>query len=183
MNLQHHFLLSIPKLVGPNTGDYFADALLYVYEHNTEGAMGLMVNRPSQMSLVELTSQFGLTLNKSLVNKPVFEGGPVSVEQGFVLHRDKANTEARTNDALNVTSSFEILKSIAHDNGPAQYMVALGYAGWGPGQLEQEVMNNFWLTVQADANIVFDLPAEQRLQHVAQQMGINLSLLAPPGHA
>ena len=174
MKLEHHFLLSMPSL----GGDYFAQALLYIYEHNQQGAMGLIVNRPSSMSLAELNSQLGLSLNRNLLDTTVFEGGPVAPEQGFVLH---SGNEA--GQSYQVSSDIDILKSIANNNGPSQFIVALGHAGWGPGQLEQEVMDNLWLTVPAEPDEVFMQPPEQRLNFVAEKMGINLNLMAPPGHA
>ncbi len=181
MNLKHHFLLSMPSLVG----DYFANSLTYICEHSDEGAMGLMVNRPSTVSLLELMSHIGLKTNRRLVETPVLEGGPVATERGFVLHSNDKHydSSAEVGETLLLSTAMEVLDAIANDTGPAQYMVTLGYAGWGAGQLEAEIQNNIWLTTQADARVLFESPFESRLDEVAASMGVDLRLIARPGHA
>ncbi len=181
MNLKHHFLLPMPTLAG----DYFADSLTYICEHTEEGAMGLMVNRPSELSLLELMSQIGLKTNHRLLETPVLEGGPVSTEQGFVLHSNDKQyaSSAELGNTLLLSTAMEVLDAIARDCGPAEYMVALGYAGWGAGQLEAEIQNNVWLTTLADPEVLFHAPFETRLQQAAASMGVDLRLIARPGHA
>lgn len=182
MNLKHHFLLAMPGL----TGDYFADSLTYVCEHNDDGAMGIMINRPSDISLTELLAQIGLKTNRKWVETPVLEGGPVSSERGFVLHSDDRSydSSAHIGNQLCLSTALEVLDAIAQDDGPEHFMVALGYAGWDAGQLEQEISDNVWLTVPAEQQIMFQLPFAERLTQAAGCLGIDLRLIsAKAGHA
>jgi putative transcriptional regulator len=182
MNLQHHFLLAMPGLAA----DYFANSLTYICEHNEEGAMGIMVNRPSDMSLVELLSQLGLRANRDWVATKVFEGGPVATERGLVLHRGekKYTSSAELGEGLYLSTAIEVLDAIAEGDGPEQFIVALGYSGWGAGQLESEVANNVWLTAAADVDVLFHPDADEKLNKAAQTLGIDLRLIAAkPGHA
>ena len=182
MNLKDHFLLAMPGL----TGDYFADSLTYICEHNDEGAMGIMVNRPSDISLLELFSQIGLNSSRRWVETPVLEGGPVSGERGFVLHsaEKRYDSSAALTDGLVLSTAMDALDAIANDNGPERFMVALGYAGWGAGQLENEIANNVWLTAPADVDVLFDREHESKLDRAAASLGIDLRLMSSrPGHA
>lgn len=166
-------------------GDYFANSLTYICEHTDEGAMGLMVNRPSDVSLLELMAQIGLRTNRRLVETPVLEGGPVATERGFVLHSNDKSYEssATLGNTLLLSTAMEVLDAIAQDTGPQHYLVALGYAGWSAGQLETEIKNNVWLTTEANADVLFDSPFESRLDRAAAAMGIDLGLIARPGNA
>lgn len=147
--------------------------------------MGLMVNRPSDVSLLELMAQIGLKTNRRLIETPVLEGGPVSTERGFVLHSDDKTYESSANlgNTLSLSTALEVLDAIARDAGPQRYLVTLGYAGWAAGQLEAEIKNNVWLTTEADPDVLFNAPYENRLNAVAAAMGIDLSLIARPGNA
>lgn len=182
LNLQHNFLLAMPGLVG----DYFASTVTYLCEHSKEGALGIMVNRPSDLSLLELVSQLSLPTDPAHVAVPVYAGGPVSPERGFVLHSADAAFDSSTQIAVDVmmSTALDVLTAIASNKGPSKYLVALGYAGWGAGQLENEIANNVWLTAPADSSIIFELPHEQRLNAAARTLGIDFNLIASrPGHA
>ncbi|MDP6375082.1 MAG: YqgE/AlgH family protein [Pseudomonadales bacterium] len=184
MNLKHHFLIAMPNL----TGTYFGGTVTYLCEHSDDGAMGLIINRPSELSVAELCDQSELTVGsgQDLATVPVLEGGPVSSEQGFVLHSDDGHfTEsAQLGHGLNLTTALGMLEAIAQGKGPYNYLVALGYAGWGSGQLEGELAENAWLTCPATLEILFDVPFEQRVQRAAATLGIDFSLISgQAGHA
>lgn len=182
MNLKHHFLLAMPGLAG----DYFAASLTYVCEHNDDGAMGIIVNRPSELTLVELLSQVGLKTNRKWVDTQVFEGGPVATERGLVLHTGERQYEssASLGESMYLSTALEVLDAIAQDDGPEQFIVALGYAGWGAGQLEDEVTNNVWLTIPASLDVLFHPVCEEKLDKAAKILGIDMRLIATrPGHA
>ncbi len=185
MDLKHHFLLPMPTLAG----DYFADSLTYICEHNEEGAMGILINRPSDLSLVELFSHLnfksGLTGSSHWVDTPVMEGGPVATSQGFVLHTSDRRyaTSMDLGHTLCLSTALEVLESIASGSGPEKFLVALGYAGWGAGQLESELSNNVWLTTDANLSVLFELPYENRLDAAARALGVDLRLISRPGHA
>ena len=181
MNLAHHFLLAMPEL----SSDYFANTLTYICEHDDEGAMGLMINQPTTISLYELANEVGSTQDRSLLDIPIFAGGPVSTQQGFVLHSDDVTyPETKTlQGGLCVSASLQSLQDIANGLAPQKYLVALGYAGWGKGQLEQEIADNVWLTAPADPDLIFNCSASDRLSAAARSLGVDLSLLARAGHA
>lgn len=182
LKLANQFLLAMPGL----TGDYFASSLIYVCEHNHEGALGLLVNRPSGLTLIELFAQLGLDTDPAFVDIPVLTGGPVSTEQGFVLHSSDHTFESSTllSENLYMSTALDVLKAISHGQGPAQYLITLGYAGWAAGQLEEEIANNVWLTTPPNPSILFDLPYADRLNAAANTLGIEFSLIAHrPGHA
>ncbi|NKC00386.1 MAG: YqgE/AlgH family protein [Pseudomonadales bacterium] len=172
----------MPGLVG----DYFATSLTYVCEHTEDGALGVIVNRPTDLSLLELLSQLALPTDPRQVDVTVYEGGPVSRERGFVLHSADATFESTTHISEDVfmSTALDVLEAIASNKGPDQYLVALGYAGWGAGQLESEIADNVWLTAPAEASILFELSHEQRLNAAAKTLGIDFNLIAArPGHA
>ena len=182
MDLAHNFLLAMPGL----TGDYFADSLTYICEHNDDGAMGIIVNRPSEVSLIEMFSQLGLALNHDLVDTPVMEGGPVALDRGFVLHGGDRTFESshHLTDNLYLSTAIDVLDAIAQNTGPEDYLVALGYAGWGAGQLEDEMGRNVWLSAPADPAVLFHTPFTERLHVAAEPLGIDFRLIAGrPGHA
>lgn len=181
MNLKNHFLIAMPGLAG----DYFANTLTYICEHNEDGAMGLVVNRPSDISILELLAQLNLQANKRWLNTPVLLGGPVSRERGFVLHSPYANTKhsGQITEEVFLSSALEILGDIANGSGPDHVLIALGYAGWQAGQLENEITRNAWLTTEADADILFAADFDSRLDLAAGLLGIDMrSLLAGAGH-
>ncbi|MDV7212563.1 YqgE/AlgH family protein [Azotobacter beijerinckii] len=181
--LKHHFLIAMPHMADPN----FAQALVYLVDHNDQGAMGLVVNRPSELDLGQVLAQLSpdsptLEARRSL---PIYTGGPVQTDRGFVLHAPGYRFQATLElDGLALSTSQDTLLAIADGSGPARCLIALGYAGWDAGQLEAELLQNTWLTCPADPAILFDTPAEQRLPAAAARLGINLALLtSQAGHA
>lgn len=172
-----HFLLAMPGLNDP----HFTHSLVYVFEHTDQGAMGLIINRPLQMKLDEILSHMQLSQDDASQNPGIFIGGPVKTDRGFVLHRTTSEpwqSAYEINDALSLATSVDILEAIAAGKGPADYLIALGYAGWGEGQLEQEIASNFWLSCEANYDIIFSTPAEQRLAAAAASIGVDMTLLS-----
>ncbi|WP_296061353.1 YqgE/AlgH family protein [uncultured Amphritea sp.] len=181
-SLQGHFLISMPHMDDPN----FAQTVIYICEHNESGAMGIVVNRPIEMDLGQLLQHLEFSYNSDLTDL-IYAGGPVQNDRGFILHRHTTNewdSCYNITDELTLTTSMDILKAISENSGPEQFLVALGYAGWGPGQLEQELSDNVWLSCPANLDIMFGTPAEERLQAAAATLGVNLDLLtSQSGHA
>ena len=172
----------------PNMADpYFAKSLTYVCEHNDQGALGVVVNRPIDMTLQALFERLSLSLkDNELADAPIFFGGPVQTDRGFVLHAPAGHWQStlRVREAIGLTTSKDILEATARQEGPKEILVTLGYAGWGPGQLEDEIKQNAWLTVKADPEVVFALPPEERLAAAMHLLGIDLSMLSEEaGHA
>lgn len=181
-SFKNQFLIAMPSLLG----SYFGDTLIYLCEHNDDGAMGLVVNRPSDMALLELLSQLGITARNVPVETPVLDGGPVARDRGFILHSDDIRFDASLDlgNGTMLTAAREVLEAIAEGRGPRDYLVALGYAGWDGGQLESELKENAWLTCPASAEIVFREPFENRLSKAAASLGIDLRFLSgQAGHA
>lgn len=182
-NFTDHFLIAMPGMTDPN----FAGALTYICDHNPDGALGVVVNRPIDLSLEKLFEQIGITLeDERLKGLPAYFGGPVQVERGFVLHSPLGNWNSTltVNDRIGLTTSKDILEATGQGDGPEQIIVALGYAGWGPGQLESEIKQNAWLTVPADPALIFGLPPEERFVAAMQLLGIDPSMLSEEaGHA
>ncbi|MEW5787013.1 MAG: YqgE/AlgH family protein [Pseudomonadota bacterium] len=182
-NFTDHFLIAMPNMVDPN----FAGTLTYICDHGDQGALGVVVNRPIELNLESLFSQIGLDLaDEQLRGAPVYYGGPVQVERGFVLHRPVGQWGSTlvVNDRVGLTTSKDILEATARHEGPAEILVTLGYAGWGPGQLEDEIKQNAWLTVPADPEVIFALPATERVPAAMRLLGIDLTMLSEEaGHA
>ena len=182
-NFTHHFLIAMPAMTDPN----FARTLTWVCEHNDDGALGIVVNRPTDMTLSTLFEQVELPLpGTDVAARPVHFGGPVQVDRGFVLHRPLGNWQSTlaVTDDVGLTTSKDMLEAVGRGEGPRDLFVSLGYAGWSAGQLEQEIAQNAWLTVGADADVVFDLPAEDRLPAAMRLLGIDFSRLSDAvGHA
>lgn len=183
LHLTNQYLIAMPQLADPN----FHHTTTYICEHNEEGAMGLIINRPLEPSLSEVLNQIDIEVSDpSLASTPVFYGGPVQEDRGFVLHQPVSLWESTVviNDKLAITTSRDILVNIAEGNGPSRYLITLGYAGWGAGQLEMELSENAWLNGPADTSIMFDTPIEERWSSAAKMMGIDLNLLSgEAGHA
>ncbi|HET9700462.1 MAG TPA: YqgE/AlgH family protein [Burkholderiales bacterium] len=183
MNLTHHFLIAMPTLKDP----FFAKSLTYVCEHNEQGALGLVVNRPIDMTLGALFDQVGVEVDQAgLREVPVLFGGPVQMDRGFVLHRPLGTWQStmEVDEDVGLTTSKDILVAAARGDGPRQMLVTLGYAGWAPGQLENEIAQNSWLTVRASPDVMFDLAAEDRLPAAMHLLGIDFaSLSEDAGHA
>ncbi len=182
-NLTNHFLIAMPALNDPN----FFHTVTYICEHSDQGAMGIVINRPIEMHLSDIFEHMNISEESDTdASQLVFNGGPVEEDRGFVLHHfsKKWDSTLKITDTLAITTSRDILEAIAHGKGPQQSLVALGYAGWGQGQLEQEIVDNAWLSVPADEQILFDLPVEQRWQAAASKIGVDLNLLSSTaGHA
>ncbi|MGK9066842.1 YqgE/AlgH family protein [Stutzerimonas chloritidismutans] len=181
--LKHHFLIAMPHMADPN----FAQALIYIVDHTPEGAMGLVVNRPSGLTLTDVLEQLRpddpiTGISQQLV---ILTGGPVQTDRGFVLHPAGSQFQATLDlGSLGMTTSQDVLFAIADGHGPRQHLVALGYAGWEAGQLESELASNVWLSCPAQAHILFDLPFEQRLSAAAASLGVDLNLLSSQvGHS
>jgi len=183
LNLTAHFLIAMPAMADPR----FANTLTYVCEHNKDGALGIVINRPIDMTLSSLFDQINVPLNDNpLGGAPVHFGGPVQIDRGFVLHRPLGNWQSTLaiSDDLGLTTSKDVLEALARGEGPKDVFVSLGYAGWSAGQLEQELAQNAWLTVEANADVLFDVPPEQRLPAAMQLLGIDFARLSEgAGHA
>jgi len=182
-NLTHNFLIAMPQLDDPN----FFHSATYLCDHSADGAMGFIFNHPLELDLASALQQMDITTElATLSEQPVYYGGPVEEDRGFVLHRPVSLWESTlvVSDELAITTSQDILNSIAEEKGPEQYMVVLGYAGWGSGQLEQELAENVWLSGPANLDIIFDTPAEQRWEKSALNIGVDINLLSgDSGHA
>jgi putative transcriptional regulator len=183
VNLTHHFLIAMPGMADPN----FAQTLTFVCEHSPDGALGVVVNRPIDMTLAALFEQIDVAAPaRGLGDAPVMFGGPVQVDRGFVLHRPLGNWQSTlaVSDEIGLTTSKDILEAVARGEGPTSLIVTLGYAGWSAGQLERELAANAWLTVAADPGVVFDTPVEHRLPAAMRLLGIDPSMLSEDaGHA
>jgi len=169
------------------TDPYFAKSLTYICEHNEQGAMGIVVNRPISLTLSELFAQINMPLNQAELDDVLIHfGGPVQTDRGFVLHEPSGEWQStlHINDKIGLTTSKDILQALGEGAGPKHLLVTLGYAGWTEGQLEQEISQNAWLSVAADERIMFDLPAEERLPAAMALLGIDFASLSEDvGHA
>jgi len=183
INLTDHFLIAMPAMVD----SFFSKTLVYIAEHNDQGALGVIVNRPIDMSLATLFEKIDIALEADgFADLPVFFGGPVQTDRGFVLHRPVGAWQSTlaVNQQVGLTSSRDVLQAVARDGQPRDVMVTLGYAGWSAGQLEHELAQNAWLTVPAEPRILFDLPSEERLASAMETLGIDFANLAKDaGHA
>ena len=187
LNLSNHFLIAMPSMLDP----VFGGSVVYLCEHNAGGALGVIINKPTDMSIDVLLDRIDLTLEIApngvpLDGKPVMFGGPVQVERGFVLHAPvKPYSSMMTvSDEIVLTTSKDVLEAVAHGAGPSRILVSLGCSGWSAGQLEQEIAHNGWLTVRADPHIVFDLPIEERFEAAMRLLGIDPAMLTgEAGHA
>lgn len=183
INLTDHFLIAMPAMDDP----FFSKSLIYIAEHNEQGALGIIVNRPIDMNLATLFDKINVPFASSkLANLPVFFGGPVQTDRGFVLHRPLGEWQSTlaVNQDVGLTTSRDVLQAVASDDPSCEMIVSLGYSGWGAGQLEQELAQNAWLTVPASQHVLFDLPYEERLPSAMEILGIDFTNLAEKaGHA
>ncbi len=184
LDFRHHFLIAMPAMAD----SVFAKSLTYICEHNEQGALGIIVNRPSYLTVGELFKQLKVPLDKpELKDLPVHFGGPVQTDRGFVLHEPigKWQSTLPVNDRVGLTTSMDILQAVGQGlQQPHKLLLSLGYAGWAPGQLEHELAQNAWLTVAASERILFDLPAEERLPAAMALLGVDYaSLSEEAGHA
>ncbi|SET12324.1 putative transcriptional regulator [Nitrosospira multiformis] len=183
VDLTHHFLIAMPAMTDP----FFAKTLTYICEHSDQGALGLVVNRPIDLTLKDLLDQLDISSDNQLTGRfPIMFGGPIQLDRGFVLHQPVGEWQSTmaVNDDVGLTTSLDILRAIANGESPRQLLVALGYSGWAPGQIEHELSRNAWLTVPASPAIIFELPAEERLTAAMRLLGVDFSSLSDEvGHA
>ncbi len=182
--LNNQFLIAMPNLVDVN----FSHTVSFLCQHNEEGALAIVINRPTGMNLGHIFKQMGIdTASQQVKDTPVFVGGPVQQERGFIIHpkgTDTWESSIAISDTSMLTSSRDILEAISENQGPKQYFIALGYAGWGAGQLEKEIISNAWLNTPFDAQTLYSTPAKQRWTAAASQLGIDINqLTTPAGHA
>jgi len=178
-SLTNHFLIAMPALADPN----FEKTVTLVCQHDDEGALGVVVNRPTDMKVGDVLGQLDLDTDPGAAMcsiDPVFSGGPVQTELGMILHDLGTTHEATINvsDDIGLTMSLDMLEAMARNEGPNQAMLMLGYAGWGAGQLESEISQNAWLSVPADIGLIFDTAVDQRWHAAASRLGVDLSLLS-----
>lgn len=182
-SLNNQLLIAMPGMVDPN----FSTTVTLVCEHNADGALGIIINRPLNLNLGGLFEQLDVDdADRAIVARPVLDGGPVAKERGFVLHEPGRDYESSVpvSADIQLTLSRDVLDAMAAGDGPERTLVALGYAGWDAGQLESEMLENTWLSVPATPEIVFDLPYEDRWQSAARVLGIDLNQLSvDAGHA
>ncbi|NOY63066.1 MAG: YqgE/AlgH family protein [Gammaproteobacteria bacterium] len=183
--LTNQFLIAMPGLADPN----FSHSVTYICEHNADGAMGVVINQPLEMRVAQLLQYAGIELvAQDAGRNPVYCGGPVEGERGFVLHRPAEQqaweSTLAISDEIALTVSADLLEAMAQGRGPADSLVVLGYAGWGAGQLEQELAENAWLNGPCDADILFHTPYRRRWKAAAATLGVDLALLSTDiGHA
>lgn len=181
--LTGQLLIAMPSMLDPN----FRETVTYICEHSDQGALGLVINRPLDIQLGKIFDQLAMTnADPEVASMPILCGGPVQTERGFVIHEsdDEWQTSASIANSIHVTTSQDILSSMAAGTGPKRAVVALGYAGWGAGQLEHEISENAWLSAPANSQILFDTPFEDRWKEAAGLLGIDLAMLSTDaGHA
>lgn len=187
MNLTNHFLIAMPGMTDP----FFKRAVVYICEHNDEGAMGIIINSPIEITVGEMLDSIDITpvhpkVMKASLNVPVLNGGPIAEDRGLILHQPKDSYQSTidVSEQLSVTTSKDILNVLGTEAEPKDYVVALGYSGWGAGQLESELAENSWLTVAADPEVIFSTPADNRWQKSIEMLGIDAAQLSTLcGHA
>lgn len=192
INLTNHFLIAMPGLQDP----LFGQSVVYLCEHSPRGALGLVINKPCDINLKGLFDKVELPLNRpDLQSAPVFYGGPVQTERGFVLHEATFASDDQPEHpvyastmvipgGLEMTTSRDVLAAISTGSGPRKVLISLGYSSWGEGQLETELGDNSWLTVKADARLIFDTPVTERYAQALKLLGLEPWMLAPDaGHA
>lgn len=186
LNLANHFLIAMPTMQDP----VFGGTVVYVCEHNENGVLGVVINKPTDMTMQVLFDRIDLQLQEgsrsSVVNEPIMFGGPVQDDRGFVLHTPGArySSSLTVTDDVAFTTSIDVLEAVAAGDGPQRMLVSIGYSGWSPGQLEDEISRNGWLTVGADPRILFDLPVEDRYMAAMKLLGFDpLMLTTEVGHA
>lgn len=181
--LNNQFLIAMPGLSDP----HFFHTVTYLCQHNQEGALGIVINRPTGMKLKDIFEQMGIKSEfQYVLDAPIFSGGPVQQERGFVIHspcEQQWDSSIATAENISLTSSRDILEAIARGQGPTHFLVALGYAGWGSGQLEKEIVENAWLNTPCGEAILYETPINQRWNAAASQLGIDINrLTTPAGH-
>ncbi|GAA0341809.1 YqgE/AlgH family protein [Bowmanella denitrificans] len=183
-SFENHFLIAMPSLEDP----YFSRSLTYICEHNEQGAMGIVINQPTGLHLKEMLMQVdeSIKVDEDKAEQIVLAGGPVSPDRGFILHSTQpgwASSLELTSEIM-VTTSKDILNVLGNSKAPDKCLVALGYAGWSAGQLEEEIQRNSWLLIEADTELLFDVPIHKKWQAAVQKLGVDIWQLAPDvGHA
>lgn len=185
--LTNQFLIAMPNLLDPS----FFHSVTYICEHNEKGAMGIIINQPVELTFGELMAQLGENVPAQIGDqKTIYRGGPVEMERGFVLHQPIGKWESTMaiTDEIGITTSNDIITAIAKSTpeptAPSDYMIALGYAGWGPGQLEREILDNSWLSCEGDPSIIFHTAPDLRWEAAASLIGVNIhQLTGDAGHA
>lgn len=180
--LNNQFIIAMPNLADPN----FFHTVTYLCQHNEEGALGIVINRSAGMKLGEIFKQMDIHVtSETAAETAVFAGGPVQQDRGFVVHTSCGQWDATmaVSDSISLTTSRDVIEAIAVGEGPESYLIALGYAGWGEGQLEKEMLDNAWLSTPFGKQILFDMPINMRWAAAANQIGIDINqLTAPAGH-
>ncbi len=184
VGLANQFLIAMPTLLDPN----FYHSVTYIIEHNKEGAMGIVINQPVDLTFGEMAKQLGLESdnNSQLLNQTIYRGGPVELERGFVLHEPVGKWEStlKISDNIAISTSSDIVAAIAKGEGPSDSLVALGYAGWGAGQLEKEIAENAWLSGPADASVIFKTNVKDRWKAATKLLGVDINQISGVvGHA
>lgn len=183
-SLANQFLIAMPGMQDPN----FSQSVTLICEHTEHGALGFVINQPTHLTVSELLSQQNIQFDPDIEISawPLYSGGPVDPERGFILHSPEKcwETTMTIGDSFGITSSKDIIEDSVSGQGPDKSLYILGYSGWEAGQLEQEIVENTWLTTPADPNIIFDLPADKRWRSAANELGVNLDLInSGVGHA
>jgi putative transcriptional regulator len=183
LNLANHFLIAMPSMQDP----VFGGTVVYVCEHNENGVLGVVINKPTDMTMQVLFERIDLKLESDVdVDEPIMFGGPVQDDRGFVLHTpgNRYSSSLTVTKDVAFTTSIDVLEAVAAGDGPQRMLVSIGYSGWSPGQLEDEISRNGWLTVGADPDILFNLPIEERYTAAMRLLGIDpLMLTSEAGHA
>lgn len=183
LSLKNQFLIAMPTLMDPN----FHRSVTFIFEHTKEGAMGIVINQPLDINLGDVLPQMDIEVEESsVIDMPVYLGGPVQLEKGFVIHSPLGDWESTmpVTEDIGVTTSRDIIMEIAKGRRPQRSLIALGYAGWGADQLEDEIANNVWLNGPVNPDIIFDSPDEARWESAAAILGVDTSNLSSDvGHA
>jgi putative transcriptional regulator len=182
-SLKNYFLLAMPGLNDPN----FAQSVVYICEHNADGAMGLIINQQLDIPVKAIFDQLELSYLDECGSSLIFDGGPVQRDRGFILHpsvEQQWESTVAIGDDISLTASKDILTDIALGNGPEKALITLGYSSWDAGQLEQELTQNSWLTIPADSAIIFHTDCAKRAGAAASTIGLDLAMLShDAGHA
>lgn len=183
INLTNHFLIAMPSMADPN----FSRSVAFIAEHGEDGALGVIINRPIDLNIKDLFERIEIPFDRAeLATQPVYFGGPVQTDRGFVLHRPVGDWQSslRVGDGLALTSSKDILLALSAEGEPKDVLISLGYSAWGAGQLEEEIAQNAWLTVPADPRVIFEVSPEGRFDAAMQLLGIDFANLSDvAGHA
>lgn len=183
-SLANQFLIAMPSL----DESYFGRTIIYLCEHDDDGAMGLVINKPTELSIAKVLAELNLVDedDDKLSDKNVMSGGPVQTDRGFILHNDDKlwSSSLKLDDKITVTTSKDILAKLNTEQGPQKFIMTLGYAGWSPGQLEQELADNTWLTLEADPELLFNTPVDKCWDKALEKLGVSIDQLSSmSGHA